>query len=361
MRAKILYFRNTTNTLFFKKNFCNFAPYYQDMQLEFEHKQSAHCENGVASNLLKYYGLDISEPMVFGIGSGLLFFYFPWIKVNQAPVISYRTMPGQIFSKVAKRLGFQIKRQKFSSKATAQRVLDQTLQKGIPVGLQVGVFHLPYFPDQYRFHFNAHNLVVYGKKGDTYLISDPVIEHPTQLSSQELEKVRFAKGVLSPKGHIYYPTHLPESFSLEKAIVQGIKNTCNWMLSPIPIVGVKAIERVSKDILKWQKKLGNKTTNHYLVQMIRMQEEIGTGGGGFRFIYGAFLQEASEILKNERLKELSQEITQIGDLWRDFAVVIARLYKNRNNTLNVYEDISQRLYLIAQREKSFFKKLKKEI
>ena len=61
------------------------------------------------------------------------------------------------------------------------------------------------------------------------------------------------------------------------------------------------------------------------------------------------------------MKELSQEITQIGDLWRDFAVVIARLYKNRNNTLNVYEDISQRLYLIAQREKSFFKKLKKEI
>ena len=79
--------------------------------IDFKHRQSAHCENGVASNLLYFNGVQLSEPMVFGIGSGLLFFYFPWIKVNEAPAISYRTMPGHIFSKVAKRLGFKVKRQ----------------------------------------------------------------------------------------------------------------------------------------------------------------------------------------------------------------------------------------------------------
>ncbi len=328
------------------------------MQLEFEHTQSAHCENGVASNLLKYNGLSLSEPMVFGIGSGLLFFYFPWIKVNQAPAISYRTMPGHIFSKVAKRLGFKVFRKKFSSEKEAQQVLDQTLSKGIPVGLQVGVYHLPYFPEQYRFHFNAHNLVVYGKQGDSYLISDPVMEFTTELSAAELERVRFAKGALAPKGHIYYPTDLPKSFSLEKAIYKGIKNTCDWMLSPVPIIGYRAIIRVSRDILKWQKKLGNKITNHYLANMLRMQEEIGTGGGGFRFIYGAFLQEAAEVLQEDRLKTLSQEITEIGDRWRDFAVAVARLYKERNSTPNAYEALSKTLYDIAQSEKNFFKKLK---
>ena len=139
----------------------------------FKHRQSAHCENGVASNLLYFNGVQLSEPMVFGIGSGLLFFYFPWIKVNEAPAISYRTMPGHIFSKVAKRLGFKVKRQKFSSPEKAQQALDDNLAKGIPSGLQVGVFNLPYFPDEYRFHFNAHNLVVYGKEDGKYLISDP--------------------------------------------------------------------------------------------------------------------------------------------------------------------------------------------
>ena len=300
--------------------------------------------------------------MIFGIGSGLLFFYFPWLKVNQAPAISYRTMPGHIFSKVARRLGFHVRRERFSSPKKAQQVLDEKLERGFPVGLQVGVYHLTYFPDAYRFHFNAHNLVVYGKEGDTYLISDPVMEQPTKLSSQELEKVRFAKGVLSPKGHMYFPTHLPKHISLETAIRKGIKETCQKMLAPVPIVGVKAIRWVSKDILRWYDKRGVKITNHYLAQMIRMQEEIGTGGGGFRFIYGAFLEEATEVLKNNALKECSQEITAIGDLWRDFAVEVARLYKNRNQAHRAaYEDLSQRLLTIAQREEAFYKRLKKVI
>jgi hypothetical protein len=332
------------------------------MSIEFQHNQSAHCENGVASNLLNYYGLKLSEPMIFGIGSGLLFFYFPWLKVNQAPAISYRTMPGHIFSKVARRLGFHVRRERFSSPKKAQQILDEKLKTGFPVGLQVGVYHLTYFPDAYRFHFNAHNLVVYGKEGDTYLISDPVMEQPTKLSSQELEKVRFAKGVLSPKGHMYFPTHLPKHISLETAIRKGIKETCQKMLAPVPIVGVKAIRWVSKDILRWYDKRGVKITNHYLAQMIRMQEEIGTGGGGFRFIYGAFLEEAAEVLKNNTLKECSQEITSIGDLWRDFAVEVARLYKNRNQAHRAaYEDLSQRLLIIAQREEAFYKRLKKVI
>ena len=300
--------------------------------------------------------------MIFGIGSGLLFFYFPWLKVNQAPAISYRTMPGHIFSKVSSRLGFRVKRERFSSPEKAQQILDEKLKTGFPVGLQVGVYHLTYFPDAYRFHFNAHNLVVYGKEGDTYLISDPVMEQPTKLSSQELEKVRFAKGVLSPKGHMYFPTHLPKHISLETAIRKGIKETCQKMLAPVPIVGVKAIRWVSKDILRWYDKRGVKITNHYLAQMIRMQEEIGTGGGGFRFIYGAFLEEAAEVLKNNALKECSQEITSIGDLWRDFAVEVARLYKNRNQAHRAaYEDLSQRLLTIAQREEAFYKRLKKVI
>lgn len=300
--------------------------------------------------------------MIFGIGSGLLFFYFPWLKVNQAPAISYRTMPGHIFSKVARRLGFHVRRERFSSPKKAQQILDEKLKTGFPVGLQVGVYHLTYFPDAYRFHFNAHNLVVYGKEGDSYLISDPVMEQPTKLSSQELEKVRFAKGVLSPKGHMYFPTHLPKHISLETAIRKGIKETCQKMLAPVPIVGVKAIRWVSKDILRWYDKRGVKITNHYLAQMIRMQEEIGTGGGGFRFIYGAFLEEAAEVLKNNTLKECSQEITAIGDLWRDFAVEVARLYKNRNQAHRAaYEDLSQRLLTIAQREEAFYKRLKKVI
>ncbi|MBP0613115.1 BtrH N-terminal domain-containing protein [Chryseobacterium sp. cx-311] len=330
-------------------------------KLNFTHHQTAHCENGVASNLLKDKGLNLSEPMIFGIGSGLYFVYLPFLKVNFAPGFSYRPMPGAIFSKAAKRLGIKIKRQRFSNPKEAQAALERNLENKIPTGLQVGVFHLTYFPEEYKFHFNAHNLVVYGKEGDRFLISDPVMNETTTLTEKELERVRYAKGVMAPKGHMYFPTDIPAELDLEKAIVKGIKDTCNKMLAPVPLIGVKAIRWVARSIPKWADKKGAKTTNHYLGQLIRMQEEIGTGGGGFRYIYGAFLAEAADVLKKPELKELSKEITDIGDLWRDFAVDIARVYKNRNSKSDIYNNLSQAMLHIADLEEAFFRKLREVV
>jgi len=331
------------------------------MQINFTHHQSAHCENGVVSNLMKHHGFNVSEPMVFGIGSGLLFCYIPFLKVNHAPAITYRAMPGFIFKRFAKRVGIKIERQKFKDPKKAKVVLDENLNNNNPVGLQVGVYNLTYFPDEYRFHFNAHNLVVYGKEEETYLISDPVMETVTTLTDKELEKVRFAKGALPPKGHIYYPTNFPKELDLEKAILKGIKHTCRDMLAPMPVLGVKGIRFTAKQIRKWPKKLGIKKANHYLGQIVRMQEEIGTGGGGFRYIFAAFLQESSKILNNPKLADLSKEMTQIGDLWRDFAVDASRIYKNRGAKTDGYNEVASQLETIADKEEVFFKALKKAI
>lgn len=333
------------------------------MEIDFKHKQAAHCENGVVANLMTYNGFTVSEPMVFGIGSGLLFTYIPFLKVNHAPVVSYRAMPGIIFTRFATRVGIKIKREKFRNPQAAKTRLDENLQRNNPVGLQVGVYNLPYFPDEYRFHFNAHNMVVYGKKDGIYLISDPVMETVTSLTEKELEKVRFAKGAFAPKGHIYYPTSFPEELQLEKAIIKGIKHTCRDMLAPVPVVGVKGIRKIAQLIRKWPKAKGVKVANHYLGQIVRMQEEIGTGGGGFRYIYAAFLQEAGKLLTNDQLLELSQEMTLIGDQWRDFAVEASRIYKNRSNSVAVdqYGHVATLLEDIANQEEVFFKKLKKAI
>lgn len=331
------------------------------MKIDFAHHQSAHCENGVASNLLKHQGISVSEPMIFGIGAGIFFVYLPFLKVNHAPVVSFRPLPGLIFKRVVKKLGISLKRKKFRSPQSAAQALDENLKNNIPTGLQVGVYHLSYFPDEYRFHFNAHNLVVFGKTEEGYLISDPVMPTTTVLTPQELNKVRFAKGALAPRGQMYYPTNIPNELQLEKAIVDGIKRACNQMLVPLPLIGVSGIKHVSKQIRKWPKKHGIKKTNHYLGQIVRMQEEIGTGGGGFRYIYAAFLQEAATVLKNEKLTELSKEMTEIGDKWRDFALNAARVYKNRSNVDDVYNSLADELLNLAGLEKAFFKKLKKAV
>lgn len=331
------------------------------MELGFTHHQAAHCENGVASNLLKHNGFEISEPMIFGIGSGLFFVYIPFLKVNHAPAISYRPMPGTIFNKAAKRLGFKVRRIKFSNPKAAEKALDDNLKNNIPTGLQVGVYGLTYFPDEYRFHFNAHNCVVYGKTDTHYLVSDPVMESVTTLTHKELEKVRFAKGAFAPKGQMYFPVSIPQQANLKGAILKGIKETCRDMLAPVPIVGVKGIRTVARMIPKWAEKKGTKTANHYLAQLVRMQEEIGTGGGGFRYIFAAFLQESAPIIDKPALVELSHEMTKIGDRWRDFAVEASRVYKNRSSKTDVYNMLSKEMIAIADLEEAFFKKLKKAI
>ncbi|HLX67324.1 MAG TPA: BtrH N-terminal domain-containing protein, partial [Puia sp.] len=140
------------------------------MKIEFEHIQAAHCENGVTVSLLKNIGVQkITEPLVFGIGSGLFFTYIPLLKVNKGPAFAFRTMPGLIFKRTCRALGITVRRRRFHRKDKAQAYLEDCLDAGHAVGCQVGVYYLPYFPKEYRFHFNAHNLIVYGRDEGRYL------------------------------------------------------------------------------------------------------------------------------------------------------------------------------------------------
>ncbi len=332
-------------------------------EIKFEHRQAAHCENGVVSNLLRFYGVELSEPMVFGIGSGLFFSHMPFLKVDGIPVTSFRPLPGIIFSRITKRLNIDFVKKKYRrSPKKAMEELDKNLEKGIPTGMLVGVYHLSYFPEPYRFHFNAHNIVVYGKENNTYKISDPIMENVSELSYKELMRVRYAKGVFAPKGHMYWVNEMPESIDLKAAIHKGITQTCKHMLTiPVPLFGVKGIRYMSKQVRNYPRKLGPRKAALFTGQIVRAQEEIGTGGAGFRYMYAAFLQEAAKVTGNDKLRELSFEMTAIGDMWREFATITGRIIKNRNKGDENYDRAADMLLKIADEEEIFFKKLQNSI
>ena len=333
------------------------------MQVNFKHIQAAHCENGVTSNLLQHIGVNnITEPLAFGIGSGIFFIYIPLLKINNGPAFSFRTMPGMIFKRTCNSLGIPVVRKKFSSPEKAQRVLDECLQNNQPVGCQVGVYFLPYFPKEYRFHFNAHNIVVFGKEGDNYLVSDPVMETTNVMTSYELSRVRFAKGALAPRGQLYYPESKKEVSDdvIRKAIIAGIKRNVRDMLHiPGPIAGVAGIRYTGKKIMKWRDKLGVKTAGLYLAQLVRMQEEIGTGGGGFRFMYAAFLQQAHAFHPKDELLKISEQFTKAGDLWRSSAIQAAGIFKGRVTAQSDFNNMANYLFEVAEVEKQAFIALSK--
>ena len=334
------------------------------MKLDFEHKPAAHCETGVIANLLRFYDFDISEPMVFGLSSGLFFSHLPFIKLAGMPLTTFRTFPGILFSRVSRLLGFKVNVQRFFNEKRAMQKLDDLVLTGVPVCCVVGMYYLPYMPIEYRFHFNGHNICIIGKdEQENYLVSDPNTIEKVTISQKDLIRVRFAKGGTYPLfGQMYWIKSVPDKLpDLAPLIRKAIKRNCKLMTHYpkwMPFSGVNGIYYLSKRIRTWEQKMGKRKADLNLIQIIRMLEEIGTGGAGFRYMYAAFLQESSRVTGIVDLNIFSKRMTDIGDLWRDFAYKAARVFKQRQGGEQyTYNDLGDILFQIAELEETFFKEL----
>jgi hypothetical protein len=335
------------------------------MEIAFEHRTAAHCEDGVTANLLRFYGYSYSEPLIFGLSASLYFVHLPFIKLAGFPVTSFRPLPGVIFARVTRLLGFGIGKTVFLNRKNAVRKLDDLIGQGIPAGCVVGMYFLPYMPLEYRFHFNAHNICVIGREGDEYLISDPIATEKVTISSRDLLRARFSRGTYPPFGKLYWIKSLPDREPDIRALVRkAIRKNCYRMIhepGPVPFVGVNGFKYLGDKIPKFPKIYGERKAALHLLQLIRMMEEIGTGGAGFRFLYAAFLQEAAEITGIGELNDFSLRLTEIGDRWRTFASEAGRIYKNRSAEGVDYRTIGGCLKAIGEQEKQFFTDLERLI
>jgi len=324
----------------------------------FEHRQSAHCESGVVSGLVSHYGLPMSEPMAFGLASALAFAYIPIIKMAGMPLISYRMWPGAIVKAMHKRLGIGMSRETFGSQTEGVKALDAQLDQGRVVGLQTCIYWLPYVPDQFRFHFNMHNLIVYGRDGDDYLVSDPLFEMTTRCPRDAMTKARFAKGALQAKGLMYYPTSVPQQIDLKSLLPIAIRANYKYMMQPLfPMIGVKGIRYLGKKIIELDNRQDrDRYLPLYLTHIVRMQEEIGSGGAGFRFLYASFLQEAAQLTGDARLSDASKQLTDAGDEWRRFALRATKMVRGRES-MNL-KALSEQLNAVADREAAVWQNLK---
>ena len=322
----------------------------------FEHIHHAHCESGVISSMLRHHGLNISEPMVFGLSNALNFAYIPFVKLGGMPLVAYRSVPKSIIKNIKKNLKIDINLETFSSKKKGEDTLDELLSEGKIVGAQSSMYWLAYIPKEMRFHFNAHNLLIYGEKDGEYLISDPVFQMSVRCDKESLSKARFTKGVMAPKGLLYYPVSVPKEIDLKPVIAKNIKKLSKTMLRKfVPIVGLKGVRYLAKAILKLESK-DKKYAKLFLGNIVRMQEEIGTGGAGFRFMYASFLQEASEIFDNDKtLEEASKMMLEVGDEWREFALMIAKSIKSKKEI--DFKAISEKLTIISENEAKVYKKM----
>ncbi|MEZ5653712.1 MAG: BtrH N-terminal domain-containing protein [Burkholderiaceae bacterium] len=319
----------------------------------FAHRHAAHCESGVVANLLTHQGVPLSEPMAFGLAGALGFAYLPFVRIQEMPLIAYRMQPRAIIRGVSRALGVRFRFETFRSNEAGERRLDALLDEGRALGAQTSIYWLGYCPEDMRFHFNAHNLVIYGRDGHDFLISDPVIEHPVRCSRDDMDRARFARGMLAPKGLLYYLDDARSRPITPALVAQAIRRSVRNLRVPLPLIGCNGMRTLARRLRGLDAR--DETTRRLVGHVVRMQEEIGTGGAGFRFLYAAFLQEAADLIERPTLADSAQRLLEIGDAWRDFALQAALMIRERK-AFDLHE-LATRLDRQAEDEAAFFTEL----
>ena len=330
------------------------------MKIHYTHKMAAHCETGTIMSMLNNKGLAISEPMVLGITGGIFFAYLDTPRLP-FPTFATRSKPGDIRKKIAKRLGADFVSFKFNDPVKAQQQLDNCLNQGHPVSVQVDMFNMDYIPPYMRPHFNGHFIIIVGKENETYTVSDCYYKDLAPVNAASLQKGRFAKGDLAPRGLMYYIKSVSPNPDFNTAIIKGIKDACRDMLKiPLPFLGIKGIRRFAKKVVDWPTLARDEEhLSHEIMSINVILEDRGTGGAGFRFMYATFLQEASKLLNRSDLADMSKQMMGIGDRWREISLHAARIGKKKDLGPDRMRELSAMIMARADEEEKFFNQLLK--
>lgn len=344
----------------------------------YPNKRRMHCETGLLVNMLEYYGVEMSEPMAFGIGGGIYFLYMPLIKtVDDLVFLILRTMPVSVIMNVAKRLHLDYHEEKFGkdiAKATA--ALDEQVAKNIPVCVVVNTEGLEYLKKLEMFKsyiasgqsmsFNGHMVCIIGEEGSEYIIADVDFRLPNddyvRLDKATLNRVRFINGFAAPHGRMIYLNSCSKDImapeNLKPAIVAGLKEACKNMVKiPFPYFGYKGLRYFAKDLRKWETKYNREQIDARLLKYYRLIERGGTGGAGYRIMYSDFLKEAAVLFQDSVLDESAALMSAAADLWRQFSVNCGRYMKEGGVTINEMADIVND---ISATERQTFEKIKIE-
>jgi hypothetical protein len=311
-----------------------------------------HCETTATGTLLLQLGIELSEPMLFGLGEGLGFIFWN-MKSMEFPFIGGRIKSDLITQNLAKNLKLELTIKETSSIQKAWHSVKQLLESGKVVGLKLDCYHLEYFSKP--FHFAAHYAAIYGYDNENaYLVDTKQQGGQVTTSLTSLAKARSEKGPMASRNLYYILSRDNKNLDLKTAIKNAIRNNAiDYLNPPITNIGYKGILKTSKEIQKWFDSSKNIETEFETCAMI--MEKAGTGGALFRNLYRDFLKESCEYLQIDLLKQVHIEFVDIANLWMEISDLFIKVSKTKEK--KYIEKASEILIQLSTKEKSAMNKL----
>ncbi|MFC6083016.1 BtrH N-terminal domain-containing protein [Sphaerisporangium aureirubrum] len=280
-----------------------------------------HCETSALGVLLRHQGLDLSEPMLFGLGSGLSFIY--WDGKNMGfPFLGGRVRPFDLTRNLAARLGLDLVVQETTSPRRAWENVAALIDAGHPVGLQLDSYHLDYFGS--KVHFGGHVAAMYGYDDhDAYLVDTDQQGGAVSTSLTSLAQARAARGPMTARHRSFTLTVPGNPPSPDGRIVPAITACAGAFLDPpIANLGHRGIQKAGKLVPAWLQRTDDPRRD--LPQAAMLMEKAGTGGALFRNLYRDFLAECVQVLDSDHLRTGHRLYSEAAILWTEAAALITK-------------------------------------
>jgi hypothetical protein len=314
--------------------------------------EGQHCETTATGTLLKQICINLSEPMLFGLGKGLGFIYWN-MKVMDYPFFGGRIKPDELTKNITDNLGLKLVVRETSSIQKAWSDVKELLDKGKAVGLKLDSFHLEYFSKP--IHFAGHYVAIYGYDDQfAYLIDTKQQGCLVKTSLKSLEFARNENGPMSSKNLYFTIEKVSIQPDMHKMVTNAIiENARDYLNPPITNIGYKGILKASTEIKKWFQ--SSKDIERDFCTTAMLMEKAGTGGSLFRNLYRDFLKESSVLLKLEILKEVSMDFEKIAVQWS----IVSSLFDSAGVTKDVeyINKASEVLKELSKMEKNAMEKL----
>jgi len=319
----------------------------------YPHHTGEHCASTALRNLLCHHGLQLSEEMVFGLASGLGFYYLKLDGLSPTRMFHGRT--ATLESDFGRNTGVPFVDRPEPDDDRAWLAVRACVDRGRPVMVATDTFYLGYHHT--TSHFPLHRCVVVGYEdaSETVLIADRKFEIYQRCSFGELRRSRNARDYPISCENRYgeFEGEVKLGVPLEEGIRAALRRNAREMLEPgrdLP-AGIPALRALARDFANWAATDDWSWAARFGYQVIVKR---GAGGSFFRSLYAGFLRESALRLPEIEERGLPARMDAIAARWRALARVLERQSNRKECDSGLFAQAGRIAAEIADREERFF-------